>query len=122
MPQRIEPARREGQSSCGQLPAFFRKSPSLHDARIRRCRILEPYYGRQDVVLELDTHQAYTQVKQLTFMDCRLDGVGDPTGYWWVSHEIAPEGEGFSLSVVLINADQEQSVMRIWFRNLAVER
>lgn len=122
MPQRIEPARREGQGSGGQLPAFFRESPSLHDARIRRCRILEPYYGRQDVVLELDTHQAYAQVKQLTFIGCRLDGVEDPTGYWWVSHEITPEGEGFLLSVVLLNEDQQLDEMRIWFRDLAVER
>lgn len=100
---------------ANQLPAFFRDGYSLHDARVKGWHIYEPYWGRKDLVIDLDTHQSYAKVKKLVFMNCEIEAPIDFSAHWWIADEIFVDSDRFSLNVLLLNDENDFCEINIRF-------
>ncbi len=100
---------------ANQLPTFFQEGHSLHDARIKGWHMHEPHWGRKDLVVDLDTHQSYAKVKKLVFMNCEVESQMDFTSHWWIADEIFVDHDGFTLNVLLMNAEGDFSEISIHF-------
>lgn len=103
------------------LPPFFREDYSLHDARIRKWSLHEPYWGRKDLCLDLDTRQSLTKVKRIVFKNCEMVATDDITSYWWIADEAFVDQGIYTLNVLLLKVDNTFCEMSIRFADFEAE-
>lgn len=107
-------------SIVDQLPPFFQDDYSLHDACITGWTFIEPYWGRKDLTIELDTHQCLTKVRKLIFINCEIDEEKAFCEHWWIADEITLDDKEYALNLLLINRNGDLSEVSIRFSELKV--
>lgn len=107
-------------SIANQLPPFFRDGHSLHDACITGWTFMEPYWGRKDLILELNTHQCLTKVRKLILENCETDEEKTFCKHWWLADEIMLDDKGYTLNLLLIDSKGDLSETSIRFSELTV--